>query len=323
MNVRPIIISTLAAIGIASAGAALAQSEPAAVKPEYVFSMEKALVSRCADDLRFNIAFSNAAMQDRDDIAIRDIVRTIRSCELEYSVPKKTGMVHVGLEALGEVGCAEPQCTDEARRHVAMSSWHIARRFIEEYAVVLLIELKDTCSTTHEYDCVPQAVERANATTGARGYPWLETDDRGRAVKVGSASYVPEESAPTAQSVEVASEIDDVVAIHDAIEATFPDGVTDGASDIAEQVASSLPHTVSISEDGEIMFSGGANAWSVDVVSDMWRVRTRVGEAPCRAFAQDFSAAEATEVTINSRLARNADAANLCEPDSNLVAFAY
>lgn len=163
----------------------------APVKSKLVFTVNKAVMDRCVADLDINLALTQAALSPHEKIARRDVIRTINTCETKYAKPKHEGLAFVAHEALAKDGCAESgTCTEADRKDVAQTSFKTGARFIEDYADVLLGELRAVCGERHEFDCVEIAVDAANVAVDDRDLDWLQLDEEGRVVAIDKSGAV-------------------------------------------------------------------------------------------------------------------------------------
>lgn len=279
------------ALALAMATALMAPSDALAegsVKSSFVFAVNKGLTERCAVDTDINFALTHSAMNPREDIAKRDVIRALNACESKYAKPKHEALSLVSYEALaGPVCSGWENCTEDDKAVVAKTAFMTGARFIEDYAEVLLEELQTTCSLTQDYDCVEMAVAAANIVVDGRELDWLSLDEDGRVVAMARDGEVADHRA--------------------AMLAGLPHEVQ--VAHVALRNGSSVDEIL----DGDAYFKGESRPTDITELNGFLRFNFEFSPEECRSLLRKLPQFGATEVTIeNVLLNGRRDTSNFC-----------
>lgn len=274
LDARAPVLALAAALSMLSPTGATAEGS---VKSNFVFAVNKGLAERCARDTDINFALSLAATNPRQDIAKRDVIRAMNTCETKYAKPKHEALTLVSYEALaGPVCQGWENCTPDDKETVARTAFMTGARFIEDYSEVLLEELQIACSLTQDYDCVDMAVAAANIVVDGRELEWLALDDEGRVVAMAKDGEAAEHRV--------------------AMLTGLPQQVQ------AAHIALRNGATVKEVLEGDTYFPGETRPTSITELNGYLRFAFEFSPDECRSLARKASQFGATEVTIENVL---------------------
>ncbi len=310
---KHLIFGIFSAIAAITALPLFADSE-LALKPAFVFEIDKALLARCSHDYDVNTALVAASLSNNDEIAERDVYRALKTCEAKLTYPKQRAYTFVAVEAMEYAGCTASTCTSEQVRSLAETTYSTSSRFKMEYAKSLLVSLRDACSKTHDFECVNTAIEQANERIDRRKFEWLNVDAQGR-----SRTDAVVEKNDVIENEELFSSI---LTLKDAVSSAFPEGF-DETMEITGPVSSELSDWEG-DQDG-ISVPGLTDQVSIWAKGQLWKVLFSGARSDCVWAIYNQDEIGAVEVTANNRLISSiADARNVCAADTkNMISIAF